>query len=338
MHKDDKDISNQVGTPDGKDSANLRADITLQDASSPITDSKNGENASPPTNEGTRQKEINGETNLGASSSNKKKGNKNALLHGVYSHEVITPWENEEDFKTLHQAFRMEWKTSGYSEEQCALDLTYYTWMKWRAIKAAHLRFFKTPLAGEIKPGEDTWEKMIEFQKRLGASGNTLMSRAYKFMEDLNATFEHVRSHHYWTEDSEGKEIQMQLGLLKADISRLTVEVRTKVIDGVGQIVAGMKEANSYLDQAYDLDEIERQLNLVAKFDASIEKVLRRLTSIKVFKRVDGVGSSPPALIQSPPVAPDETPEENESATDDDSTKTTENDGNSRKPTKTVKS
>ena len=240
MRKDDKNISNQAGTSDDKgESANLRADIKLQDASSPITNSKNCETASPPTNNEPGQKEINGETNSGASSSTKKKGNKNALLHGVYSNEVITPWENEEDLKTLHQAFRMEWKPRGYSEEQCVLDLTYYTWMKWRAIKAAHLRFFKTPLAEEIKPGEDTWETMIEFQKKLGASGEILISRAYKFMEDLNATFEHIRSHHYWTEDSEGKEIQKQLGLLGMDVSRLTAEVRTKVIDGVGKIVAG---------------------------------------------------------------------------------------------------
>ena len=312
MHKDDKDISNQAGTSDGKDeNANLRADITLQDASSPITDSKNDENASPPTSNETQQKVIKSETNLGASSSPTKKGNKNALLHGVYSHEVIMPWENEDDFKTLHQAFRMEWNPRGYSEEQCVLDVTYYTWMKWRAIKAAQLRFFKTPLAGEIKPGEDTWETMIEYQKKLGASGDILISRAYKFMQDLNATFEHIRSHHYWTEDSEGKEIQKQLGLLKTDVSRLTDEVRTKVIDGVGKIVDGVKEANSCLDQAYDLDEIERQLNLVAKFDVSIEKVLRRLTSIKVFKRVDGVDFSPPALIESPSVAPDENSGEN---------------------------
>ena len=58
---------------------------------------------------------------------------------------------------------------------------------------------------------------------------------------------------------------------------------------------------------------IERQLNLVAKFDASIEKVLRRLTSIKVFKRVDAVDPSPPTFRpESPPVVPDENSGENE--------------------------
>ena len=53
-------------------------------------------------------------------------------MHVVYSTDVILPWEREDEFEKLHKAFRAEWKPSGYSEEQAVLDVTYYTWMKWR--------------------------------------------------------------------------------------------------------------------------------------------------------------------------------------------------------------
>ena len=56
-----------------------------------------------------------------------------------------------------------------------------------------------------------------------------------------------------------------------------------------GQHLAVMNEATTYLDQAYQPSEIERQVDLMAKLDARIEKVIRRLTAIKVFKGVDGV-------------------------------------------------
>jgi hypothetical protein len=242
----------------------------------------------------------------GGSSGSRKKGNKNALLHGVYSDQVILPWESKNDFEKLHQAFRAEWKPSGYSEEQAVLDLTVYTWTKWRLIKSAHLRFFKCSLSEEIKSGEDTWEDMIEFQKKVPKFGKHAVSRACGFIEELKATFEHIGSHHYWTEDSEGKEVQLQLSLLSKDVSSLIEETRTKVIDGVEHLVAVVNEATTYFDQAYQPDEIEKQVDLMAKLDARIEKAIRRLTAIKVFKRVDGVEAPAPCLPESPSMAPDE--------------------------------
>ena len=228
------------------------------------------------------------------------------LCTEFYSSEVILPWEREDEFEKLHKAFRAEWKPSGYSEEQAVLDVTYYTWMKWRVIKSAHLRFFKCSLSDEIKLGEDTWQDMIEWQKKVPKRGENAIGHARNFMDELRATFEHVRSHHYWTEDSEGKDVQMKLLLLQRDISSLIEDTRTKVIANVERLAAAMTEVTTYLDQAYQPDEIEKQVDLMTKLDARIEKAIRRLTAIKVFKRVDGV-EAPATYLVSPSVVPDAT-------------------------------
>jgi hypothetical protein len=173
---------------------------------------------------------------------------------------------------------------------------------------------------------------MIEWQKGVAKYGLTVVAHARRFMDELNATFEHIRSHHYWTEDSEGKEVQLKLSLLQRDVSSLIQETRTKVIDGVQRLVAGMNEASTYLEQAYQPDEIEKQVDLMAKLDARIEKAIRRLTAIKVFKRVDGVEAPVPRLLESPSVVPHENSAAKASAEISESTEIRVNDGTSRKP------
>ena len=173
---------------------------------------------------------------------------------------------------------------------------------------------------------------MIEWQKYLSKYGAVAVTCAAKLMDELNATFDHIRSHYYWTEDSEGKDIQSQLHLLQHDVSSLIQETRTKVIDGVQHLVAGMNEKASYLDQAYQPDEIERQVDLMAKLDARIEKVIGRLTAIKVFKRVDGVEAPTPSLLESPSVVPVDNSMEKSPAKVGESTEARENERANRKP------
>ena len=277
------------------ESANTTADVRLEDFTSAVpVGSENVEHEAASKDDAAGTPKGNG----GLSAPNPKKpGIKNSLLHGVYSCEIILPWEREEEFKKLHDAFRTEWMPSGYSEEQAVFDVTYYTWLKLRSIKSANLRFFKCSMPDEVRAGEDTWEEMIEWQKKVPKYGTAAVAEARTFMNKLDATFEHVRSHHYWTKDSEGKDVQAKLLYLQRDITSLIEEARTKVIAGVERLVAGMAQATTYYDQAYQPEEIDNQVNLMAKLDARIEKAIRRLTAIKVFKRVDGVEAPTPRLV-----------------------------------------
>ena len=98
----------------------------------------------------------------------------------------------------------------------------------------------------------------------------------------------------------------MKLLLLQRDISVLIEETKTKVIANVEGLAAAMTKVTTYFDQAYQPDEIETQVDLMAKLDGRIEKAIRRLTAIKVFKRVDGV-EAPIPYRDSPSLVPDAT-------------------------------
>ena len=323
--EDNKSKQNpSLESPDGKtENANVSADVALEDFASALTfDAKNGGLKLTTSKQDAADKPN---TKNGPIAPNSKRlGNKNSLMHGVYSSEVILPWESADEFEKLRKAFRAEWKPNGYSEEHAVLDVTYYTWMKWRSIKSAQLRFFKCSLPDDIKRGEDTWEDMIEWQKKVPKRGENAIAHAGNFMNKLQATFEHVRSHHYWTEDSEGKDVQMKLLLLQRDISSLIEEAETKVIANVERLAAAMTEVTTYLDRVYEPDEIEKQVDLMAKLDARIEKAIRRLIAIKVFKRVDGV-EAPATYLHSPPMVPDaiEAPTETSERTEINATDST---------------
>ena len=62
---------------------------------------------------------------------------------------------------------------------------------------------------------------------------------------------------------------------------------------GVEQLVEVVQRSSTRFEQAYQPDEIEKQLDLLAKIDARTEKILRRLTSLKEYKRTVELYSRP---------------------------------------------
>jgi hypothetical protein len=248
----------------------------------------------------------------------KKLSNKNALKHGVYAMDLILSWESEQDYQELYQGFKDEWKPSGDAEEHAVLDLTHYTWLRLRLIKSANLKFFRSSVSDELKSGAVTWDEMIRHEAAVPKHAVAAIHTAKGMIENLDGTFEVIRAQPYWTEDSEGKEVQQKLSRLQYDVSNLKEEVKTKVVKGMENLVDTVRESKARFDQAYDLDEMEKQLNLMAKLDRCIEKTLRRLTSIKVFKRTDGVEPPIRVLPDAPRLVPDDATQIDMSNTVDD--------------------
>ena len=60
------------------------------------------------------------------------KPNKNALTHGFYATDVVLPWENQQEFDDLLQAYRDEYCPDGISEEDAVFELTDLHWKKRR--------------------------------------------------------------------------------------------------------------------------------------------------------------------------------------------------------------
>jgi hypothetical protein len=247
--------------------------------------------------------------NNSSATASKKMGNKNALSHGLYSKDVTLPWESQDDFEKLHKDFTEEWRPNGRSEKEAVLELTHYTWLKRRIIKSAQLQFVQSRGSEELKLGDVSWDEIIRHQAKLPEQALGAVCRVNSLIEDLNGVFETIRTRPYWTDDSEGKEVQSQLLLLRNDVATLIKNTEESVIAGVDNLVEIIRESKKRFEQAYQPEVNEKQLDLLAKVDVRIEKTLRRLTSLKVFKRVEAetAGTPKPLLDDSPALAPLET-------------------------------
>jgi hypothetical protein len=60
------------------------------------------------------------------------KRSKNALSHGLYASDVVLAWENEQDFKDLHESLREDFGPEGASEEAAVFDMAHLHWRKRR--------------------------------------------------------------------------------------------------------------------------------------------------------------------------------------------------------------
>jgi hypothetical protein len=197
-----------------------------------------------------------------------------------------------------------EWKPNGRSEKETVLELTHYTWVKRRIIKSAQLQFAQS--ASEQLRDASSWDDIIRHQAKLPEQALGAVGKVNKLIDDLNGVVEIIRSRPYWTNDSDGKEVQSQLLLLRNDVTTLINDTKQNVIAGVNTLVDVIEKSKRRFEQAYQPEVNEKQLDLLAKVDARIEKTLRRLTSLKVFKRVESetAATSSPILDDSPALAP----------------------------------
>jgi hypothetical protein len=88
---------------------------------------------------------------------------KNALIHGVYSSDVLLPDESEEHFDELYQALRRDLNPESPLEEEAVLDIVRFHWLKRRAIKAAKGEFHE----GTMMMGVDEMLDRCKIKKGL---------------------------------------------------------------------------------------------------------------------------------------------------------------------------
>jgi hypothetical protein len=60
---------------------------------------------------------------------------KNALAHGIYSKDIVLPWESREEFEKLWADLRDEFRPDGRMENDIVFDLAHSRWQKYRLHK-----------------------------------------------------------------------------------------------------------------------------------------------------------------------------------------------------------
>ena len=238
------------------------------------------------------------------SSVSKMAGNKNALCHGVFSEDIVLPWESPADFENLLAGFRDEWKPNGSSEEQAVLALTHCTWIGWRAAKMAQLCFHRDPFgAALLKSGKTSWQDILQHEQEVPKATESTLSQIDELLRGFTAMLDIVRNRPYQTDTSDGKKMQSELSQLGYELSG-TIEVFKELVPTIQKLASLTVIHWTMFDKAYQPEVIEQQVKVMAAIDARIDKVLRRLMALKEYKRIAASQATPLQLTASPSVVP----------------------------------
>jgi len=76
---------------------------------------------------------------------------KNALVHGVYSSDLILPWEKAEDFIELLNGLRRDFQPIGMSEDLAIFDKACAYWKKFRMQRVNQVALHQNAIAAQIE-------------------------------------------------------------------------------------------------------------------------------------------------------------------------------------------
>ena len=170
-----------------------------------------------------------------SASTSKRSGNQNARRHGGYFRGLL-PWEFEEEFGALHKGLREYWKPEGSIEEDAVLTLCQWMWRQRRVMLASEISYFRSPVTEQLKTGKVSLDDVIQHQCAVPEKVNALISDQMKLVEDLRKVSDRIGEHYYWTKNSEGKDIQLQLAKMRSDIATLASQVREPALAGASTL------------------------------------------------------------------------------------------------------
>jgi Asp-tRNA(Asn)/Glu-tRNA(Gln) amidotransferase C subunit len=223
---------------------------------------------------------------------------KNAMLHGLYSDDVVLPWESEQEFKDLLKGFRDEFFPVGAAEEAAVCDLASLHWKKRRLIIGSQLAYQRHPDAGALADaGSEGWRGVADYVRRTSGDGDRVhdamramakshavaVGKVYALIGELT---EQMSSRD--AADHEGKQtVSTELQNLLALAKELNV-VNNELIVPTLKLVENNDLDQKVCERAYRPEILERELKIHAEIDKRIEKALARLVAIKEFKKYYG--------------------------------------------------
>jgi hypothetical protein len=248
-----------------------------------------------------------------SANTSRKSGNKNALRHGGYFRGLLA-WESQEEFEALRKGVREYWKPEGMFEEEAVLTLCQWMWNQRRVMLASEISYFRSPLAEQLKTGEVSLDDVIQHQCEVPEKVNALISEQMKLYEGLQKVSKRIGEHYYWTNTTEGKEIQLELCKMASEITTLAGQVREHAIDGPNKLSKTVEKITNLFDDAYQPEVIEKQARLASMIEREIDKSIKRLIFLKTFKAETTVPKIDVPVLASPPMTPSETPSAEEKA------------------------
>jgi hypothetical protein len=211
--------------------------------------------------------------------SNSAKKKPHCIIHGLYARDVLVPWDDREEFTTLHNELTEELFPRGASEVECVCDLTLLHWKKrtlWRLYTATVMR---DPFTDEIVATERTsWAGIRRGLREKAREEHTLAKTTEASVADAVTNVRRLGKK--LAKGASPEEVQKLTPLLGAG-----VELVNKRLLPLLQQVKQLPDAEGAFDQNYLPEALEKVVRLEAMIDARISKVLARLVCLKEFKR-----------------------------------------------------
>jgi hypothetical protein len=221
---------------------------------------------------------------------------KNALSHGAYSSQAVLPWENEQEFKDLHEELREDFFPNGRAEEETVFDLACLNWKKRRLNIGSQLAFRRDrDVSALTEAGRlNGWEGIAEhFAKTLdnNESARETMRSINKDLREMVAPVHGLvfkRIQQMLAPDGTNQDSKQNAA---AELEKLTVLMNEmKAAAGVVGAALRVIESNCLdekpCERAYRPDLMERDLKILADIDKQIDKTIVRLAQLKEYKRI----------------------------------------------------
>lgn len=248
------------------------------------------------------------------------KHSKNAISHGAYSHEVVLPWENEQEFKDLHRSLQEELFPDGVSEEEVVFSLACLHWKRRRLNVGSQLLYRRIPdaaaladagrngwdgiadyLAGSVQDAETVRRSLRDFAKSNIRAQELFVKLLHKQLELMRApeVVPSGTSAATGTPESSGTSSAMPSPNAtnqgnkpsNARLDELNFLTKEMTIYW-GQITPALGAIENYnlderlCERAYRPEIMERELKIHAEIDKRIEKTMQRLVGLKEFKKL----------------------------------------------------
>ncbi len=238
-----------------------------------------------------------------ASDGAKKKRKRNALVHGVFSDDLVLPWEAPEDFESLHAGFKSHWQPIGPSEEEAVFDLAYLNLIKRRAMKMPQLSLHRDPFAIALgRSGKRSWPDIMAHQPVVAEAATKALVAATAVMSALEPYLLAARDLPYRTPSSSGADFNTQ-----ADGRSITQKIDkmadliSKAVSPIQSLANDVEEKKKVFNQAYEPEVIDRQVRSLAAIQVRIEKTTGYLIGLKEHRRLEDSRKLP--SLPSPSIA-----------------------------------
>jgi hypothetical protein len=226
------------------------------------------------------------------SDTGKKRKKKNALIHGLYSSDVVMPWESRADFENLLTALRAEFNPVGAMEQETVLDLACLRWHKQRVRKMWQAATYSDPFAIDlIQSGKKSWSGIRRHLRREAKGFPTMIDSLHdmymRLADQANKVGDELS-----TKARENVDLESARRQIEGILSTMTQHVLPLIRD-----LQSGPNAERTLGKAYSPEYLEPILRIEAMVDVRIDKVLGRLANLKAYKSL----ASGPSMLPSPP-------------------------------------